>query len=183
MESAVLFPTPLTSPCGIWTHSLALPAQVRCACARANAWLQTILMGQAKFVGPNKVKYGFPGRVDVGGEVTAKDIIIATGSVPFVPPGASSGTGPCSHGAPCGALAHMLLRRVLRRANKMRRVHAEPHGSTCSLSAHDNQSRSPSLSSVQHPVRMPAAAPRARSHTNALVSEPLGHASSPPRTC
>lgn len=44
-------------------------------------------MGSAKFVGTNKVKYGFPGRVDVGGEVTAKNIIIATGSVPFVPPG------------------------------------------------------------------------------------------------
>ena len=28
-----------------------------------------------------------PGRVDVGGSVTARDIIIATGSVPFVPPG------------------------------------------------------------------------------------------------
>ena len=27
------------------------------------------------------------GRVDVGGEVTARDIIVATGSVPFVPPG------------------------------------------------------------------------------------------------
>ncbi len=27
------------------------------------------------------------GRVDVGGEVSARDIIIATGSVPFVPPG------------------------------------------------------------------------------------------------
>lgn len=27
------------------------------------------------------------GRVDVGGTVTARDIIIATGSVPFVPPG------------------------------------------------------------------------------------------------
>eukprot|EP00197_Chlamydomonas_leiostraca_P003832 CAMPEP_0202865534 /NCGR_PEP_ID=MMETSP1391-20130828/6215_1 /ASSEMBLY_ACC=CAM_ASM_000867 /TAXON_ID=1034604 /ORGANISM="Chlamydomonas leiostraca, Strain SAG 11-49" /LENGTH=576 /DNA_ID=CAMNT_0049545393 /DNA_START=14 /DNA_END=1744 /DNA_ORIENTATION=- len=46
-----------------------------------------ILMGSAKFVGPHKVKYGMPGRVDVGGEVTARDIIIATGSVPFVPPG------------------------------------------------------------------------------------------------
>lgn len=44
-------------------------------------------MGQAKFVGPHKVKYGLPGRVDVGGEVTARDIMIATGSVPFVPPG------------------------------------------------------------------------------------------------
>ena len=28
-----------------------------------------------------------PGRIDVGGEVSARDIIIATGSVPFVPPG------------------------------------------------------------------------------------------------
>lgn len=31
-----------------------------------------------------------PGRVDVGGEVTAKNIMIATGSVPFVPPGPKS---------------------------------------------------------------------------------------------
>ena len=45
------------------------------------------MVGSAKFTGPHKVKYGLPGRVDVGGEVTAKDIIIATGSVPFVPPG------------------------------------------------------------------------------------------------
>jgi len=44
-------------------------------------------MGSASFVGPHKVKYGKPGRVDIGGEVTARDIIIATGSVPFVPPG------------------------------------------------------------------------------------------------
>lgn len=48
---------------------------------------QDILIGQAKFAGPHKIKYGLPGRVDVGGEVTAKDVIIATGSVPFVPPG------------------------------------------------------------------------------------------------
>ncbi|MEW5318736.1 MAG: hypothetical protein WDW38_009931 [Sanguina aurantia] len=46
-----------------------------------------ILMGSGKFVGANTVKYGVPGRVDVGGEITAKNIIIATGSVPFVPPG------------------------------------------------------------------------------------------------
>ena len=46
-----------------------------------------ILIGQGKFVGSNKVKYSLPGRVDVGGEITAKNIIIATGSVPFVPPG------------------------------------------------------------------------------------------------
>lgn len=49
-----------------------------------------ILMGSGKFIGPNKVKYSMPGRVDVGGEVTAKNIIIATGSVPFVPPGEST---------------------------------------------------------------------------------------------
>ncbi|GLI61324.1 hypothetical protein VaNZ11_003681 [Volvox africanus] len=46
-----------------------------------------ILIGQAKFVGNQRVRYGLPGRVDVGGEVTARDVIIATGSVPFVPPG------------------------------------------------------------------------------------------------
>ncbi|KAI8464625.1 MAG: dihydrolipoamide dehydrogenase plastid precursor [Monoraphidium minutum] len=46
-----------------------------------------ILTGAAKFVDGHTVKYMLPGRVDVGGTVTAKDIIIATGSVPFVPPG------------------------------------------------------------------------------------------------
>ncbi|KAK9810848.1 hypothetical protein WJX73_001865 [Symbiochloris irregularis] len=46
-----------------------------------------ILIGQAKLTGPNTVKYSLPGRVDVGGTVTAGDIMIATGSVPFVPPG------------------------------------------------------------------------------------------------
>ena len=46
-----------------------------------------ILKGVGKFVGPHTVKYALPGRVDVGGEVTARDVIIATGSVPFVPPG------------------------------------------------------------------------------------------------
>jgi hypothetical protein len=51
---------------------------------------QDILTGQAKLVGNQRVRYGLPGRVDVGGEVTAKDIIIATGSVPFVPPGGSA---------------------------------------------------------------------------------------------
>lgn len=37
--------------------------------------------------GPHEVKYSLPGRVDVGGTVTARDVMIATGSVPFVPPG------------------------------------------------------------------------------------------------
>lgn len=51
------------------------------------ALLQDILIGQAKLMGNNTVKYSLPGRVDVGGTVTARDIMIATGSVPFVPPG------------------------------------------------------------------------------------------------
>lgn len=34
-----------------------------------------------------QVSYGLPGRVDVGGTITAKNIIVATGSIPFVPPG------------------------------------------------------------------------------------------------
>ena len=49
--------------------------------------LQDILVGSAKLTGPHSIKYNLPGRVDVGGEVTAKDIMLATGSVPFVPPG------------------------------------------------------------------------------------------------
>ncbi|CAL8467252.1 g6788 [Coccomyxa elongata] len=46
-----------------------------------------ILIGAGKLVDNHTVKYSLPGRVDVGGTVTAKNIIIATGSVPFVPPG------------------------------------------------------------------------------------------------
>lgn len=48
---------------------------------------QDILIGAAKLTAPHTIKYNLPGRVDVGGEVTAKDIMLATGSVPFVPPG------------------------------------------------------------------------------------------------
>ncbi len=48
---------------------------------------QDILVGSGKLVDNHTVKYGLPGRVDVGGTKTARDIIIATGSVPFVPPG------------------------------------------------------------------------------------------------
>lgn len=46
-----------------------------------------ILLGSGKFVDAHTVEYRKPGRVDVGGTVTAANIIIATGSVPFVPPG------------------------------------------------------------------------------------------------
>lgn len=85
------------------TSSQGLHACIRrvCACActcvcthtshgRFTPPVQDILTGSARFVGPHTVKYGITGRVDVGGEVTAKDIIIATGSVPFVPPGMCS---------------------------------------------------------------------------------------------
>ena len=58
-----------------------------CSAAAAVAASQDILVGSAKLTCPNSLKYNLPGRVDVGGEVTAKDIMIATGSVPFVPPG------------------------------------------------------------------------------------------------
>lgn len=46
-----------------------------------------ILIGAGKLKDDHTVQYNLPGRVDVGGEVTAKNIMIATGSVPFVPPG------------------------------------------------------------------------------------------------
>eukprot|EP00951_Prasinocladus_malaysianus_P046920 scaffold648133_cov45-Prasinocladus_malaysianus.AAC.1 len=46
-----------------------------------------ILVGNGKITAPHTVEYGLPGRVDVGGKVTGKNVIIATGSVPFVPPG------------------------------------------------------------------------------------------------
>lgn len=48
---------------------------------------QDILIGQGKLVDAHTVKYSLPGRVDVGGTVTGANIMIATGSVPFVPPG------------------------------------------------------------------------------------------------
>ena len=46
-----------------------------------------ILTGYGKLTGPQEVSYGLPGRVDVGGTIRCKDVIIATGSTPFVPPG------------------------------------------------------------------------------------------------
>jgi dihydrolipoamide dehydrogenase len=46
-----------------------------------------IHMGAGKLVGNNTVEFGLPGRVDIGGRITGKDILIATGSIPFVPPG------------------------------------------------------------------------------------------------
>ena len=46
-----------------------------------------ILLGTGRFVDAHTVEYKKPGRVDVGGTVTAENVIIASGSVPFVPQG------------------------------------------------------------------------------------------------
>lgn len=46
-----------------------------------------LLHGYARLEGPGKVSYGLPGRVDIGGTATADNIMLATGSTPFVPPG------------------------------------------------------------------------------------------------
>ena len=56
-----------------------------------------LLLGTGKFVDAHTVEYKKPGRVDVGGTVTAKNIIIASGSVPFVPPGALPRVGATAH--------------------------------------------------------------------------------------
>lgn len=72
----------------------------------ATPWLpQTILKGQAKLTGPHTISYGLPGRVDVGGTATARDIIIATGSVPFVPGGIEVRCGDCKVGGSDGMWA------------------------------------------------------------------------------
>ena len=50
--------------------------------------LPTARPGRHQFSsGQPHTSYVYAGRVDVGGTVTANDIMIATGSVPFVPPG------------------------------------------------------------------------------------------------
>ena len=73
---------------GVANHAKQLVANVRGNLRKSLEGLGvTLLNGNGKLEGPHKVSYGLPGRVDVGGEVTAKNIIIATGSVPFVPPG------------------------------------------------------------------------------------------------
>jgi len=46
-----------------------------------------IIHGKGTLKDEHTVEVGLPGRVDIEGTVTAKDIIIATGSVPAVPPG------------------------------------------------------------------------------------------------
>ncbi|WIA13320.1 hypothetical protein OEZ85_006903 [Tetradesmus obliquus] len=73
---------------GVAAHATQLASAIQGNLKRSLEALGVdILIGQAKFVDNHTIKYGLPGRVDVGGQVTAKDVIIATGSVPFVPPG------------------------------------------------------------------------------------------------
>lgn len=80
--------TPTFDRQAIADHATNLAANVQGNLARSLESIGvTILKGQAKLTGPNSISYGLPGRVDVGGSATAKDIIIATGSVPFVPGG------------------------------------------------------------------------------------------------
>ena len=64
-----------------------VPVTLRCLVSIQVGLGVDVLEGEASFVDSHTVKYGFPGRTDIGGQVTAKNIIIATGSVPFVPPG------------------------------------------------------------------------------------------------
>ena len=45
------------------------------------------LYGHASLVDSHTVSYGYPSRPEEGGQITAKNIIIASGSTPFVPPG------------------------------------------------------------------------------------------------
>eukprot|EP00210_Caulerpa_lentillifera_P004950 g4724.t1 len=71
----------------IANHAEDLAKTIQGNLKRSLEGLGDILKGNARFMENNRLSYGLPGRVDVGGEVTAKDIIIATGSVPFVPPG------------------------------------------------------------------------------------------------
>jgi pyruvate/2-oxoglutarate dehydrogenase complex dihydrolipoamide dehydrogenase (E3) component len=73
---------------GIANHAKQLASNIAGNLGRSLEALGVdILLGSAKFIDNHTVEYRKAGRVDVGGTVTGKNIIIATGSVPFVPPG------------------------------------------------------------------------------------------------
>jgi dihydrolipoamide dehydrogenase len=73
---------------GIADHARDLAANIAGNLERSLSAIGVdILLGSGRFVDAHTVDYRKPGRVDVGGTVTAKNIIIASGSVPFVPPG------------------------------------------------------------------------------------------------
>ena len=72
---------------GIADHAENLAATIRGNLERSLTGLGVdIITGAAKIEDNHTVSYGAPGTV-TGGKVTAKNIIIATGSTPFVPPG------------------------------------------------------------------------------------------------
>jgi len=72
---------------GIADHAENLATTIRGNLERSLVGLGVdILTGAAKIEDNHTVSYGAPGTV-TGGRVTAKNIIIATGSTPFVPPG------------------------------------------------------------------------------------------------
>lgn len=72
---------------GIADHATNLAATIRGNLQRSMEALGVdILIGAAKIEDNHTVQYGAPGTI-TGGKVTAKNIIIATGSTPFVPPG------------------------------------------------------------------------------------------------
>lgn len=72
---------------GIADHATNLASTIRGNLERSLIGLGVeILTGAAKIEDNHTVSYGAPGTV-TGGRVTAKNIIIATGSTPFVPPG------------------------------------------------------------------------------------------------
>ena len=73
---------------GIADHATNLATGIRNNLTNSMAAMGVdILVGNAKLEDNHTVLYGYPGRTDVGGKCTAKNIIIATGSTPFVPPG------------------------------------------------------------------------------------------------
>lgn len=72
---------------GIADHATNLASTIRGNLQRSMEAIGVdILIGAAKLEDNHTVQYGAPGTI-TGGKVTAKNIIIATGSTPFVPPG------------------------------------------------------------------------------------------------
>ena len=70
------------------SHANSLANTVRSNLSKSLSALGVdILTGFARLEGPHTLSYGLPGRVDVGGEISAEHIMLATGSVPAVPPG------------------------------------------------------------------------------------------------
>ena len=127
----------ITGPHKVWGPPPFAPSRALCQLMRPSHLLA-------------QVSYGLPGRVDVGGEVTAKNIIIATGSVPFVPPGITVDGEPAAlshsrYSSPCGATRklrcrqHIIIifvRESLARRHPEACLHQPPPGKTVFTSDH-----------------------------------------------